>query len=108
MTLFSSHSSQTVALTMVDGCFVEETSILFSFLEPFHSGFLALVYLLLMFTLDEFLEHKAFLLSDLRQETKLHALILNLFDFTINLQFHQENITKRFFVPLFYVCFEYF
>ena len=68
-TIFCSQSGQTIALTVVDGRFVKEASILFSFLEPFHSSFLVLLYFLLVFSLTEFLKQKAFLLPDIRCET---------------------------------------
>ena len=58
--------------------------------------------------LAEFMEQQAFLLYDIWRETGLHALILNFFDFTVKLHFRQENITKRFFIPLFNVFFKDF
>ena len=91
---FSLHSCQSVALPMIYSQFMKETSVSLSFLDPFNSGFLDPIYLLLLFTLAKFLEQQAFLLSDLWRETGLCTLILNFFDFTVKLHFLLENITK--------------
>ena len=69
VTFFSSLFGQTIALTVVDDFFVEETSISFSFLEPFHNGFLVPNYLLMMFSFTEFLDQGAFLIPNIYRET---------------------------------------
>ena len=69
VTFFSSLFGQTIALTVVDDYIVEETSISFSFLEPFHSGFLVPEHFLLVFSLDEFLDQGSFLLLNIYHET---------------------------------------
>ena len=105
---FSFQSCQSITFPMIYSLFMKETSVSLSFSNPFNSGFLAPVYLLLMFTLAKFLDQQVFLLSDLWRETGLYTLIFNFFDFTFKLHFRLENITRRFFIPLFNVCFKDF
>ena len=79
--------------------FVEETSISFSFLEPFHTGFLVPNYLLMMFSFTEFLDQGSFLIPNIYRETWLQPFGLNLFYFVVQLCFCLEHVPKRFFVP---------